>query len=391
MRFKLPVKTNRILLPFGFRKNLIGRFFLVDINKSDKKSSFLYRMTKDERIIIPKHIRSDLRLKCGDMLGVGIKTVRNMPRTGKMLSGDVFNTIHYVPEKTISGYEILATCNCGNLLLWYSAKGRPNEVEIKKFALPEFSRFLGYYQAEGGKVKLSKRRGRELSITNKSFKIIEDSVSLSGKFFDRRLWKATIVYNGRMADDEIEKLKYDLSGLGIRRRSIHATKGEDVREYTIKIWITNSILAETIFNFSNKVRKHIVSCNLDASVNMEVAENFLRGLIAGDGNLNVWRDRKGSLHKRLQIFETNRDFIEDYSEILRKFGISGRISKDKIKRLYTYSASLNWNALMRIKNSGLLLAGGHMKKLETAIREQRRFRNESGTWCSRQAVSSSHA
>ncbi|MCJ7816262.1 MAG: hypothetical protein MUP55_00230, partial [Candidatus Aenigmarchaeota archaeon] len=204
---KVNIERNRIWIPKEIQEKIFGKFIEISIRKNQKEMSFLSKMNKDGRIVIPYKYAEYLQLnKRYDVARIEIEVIRNRKRGSNLFRVKSFDVLSFVPQNTISGFEILAIENNGKLNLWYSTKGRPNNVQINRFLPMNFSRLLGYYQAEGGKPKLMKRRGRELSFTNTSIEIIGEFIDLSKSMFNPELWNATIRYKEGVNKSEIDKL-----------------------------------------------------------------------------------------------------------------------------------------------------------------------------------------
>ena len=371
---KINIRGNRIWLPKRMQIKLSDSFIEIELKEGNKKQGFLTKLTKDGRFVIPKDIRNYLKLKFNDEIQIRVKKILNKKRGKRFTKNNKFDMLSFIPVKTMSGFDILVLEEENKLQLWYSTKGRPGEIIINRFLPFEFSRLLGYYQAEGGKLKLNKRRGRDLSFTNKSAGMIEDFIALSKNLFDLKLWNATIRYNPNVNKKELNRVKSLLIKFGLNSKKIKLKAADRIANYTIRLWISNSILAEVIFNTSNKIRKYLIRLKLD-SVNKIIYMNYLQGLLAGDGNFRLWVDSKGSHHSRIQIFEGKLDYVNDYKLLLEKLDIKGGIRKDKIKNLYTFDKYTNWSDLLKIFDLNLLSYSSlHQSHLIKAILNHKKYR-----------------
>ncbi len=364
---KTKIKNGRIWL-----KNLNefkGRFIEIFIANKDKEASFITFLSKDKRIYIPIKIRETLKIK-DEVNIVKIKIIENKKRRKFLLKNNLMDLISVIPEKTLSGYDIVVIEKDDSYLCWYCTQGRPKELLIKKEIPGVFLRFLGYYQAEGGKPKLTKRRGRTLSFSNTKFEIIKDFFKLSENLLDKNLWNATINYNKKIERKDIEDLILKLKELGIQKDKIKIHPREKIKNYSIILWISNSILAETIDNLNNKSRDLILKTK-----NKALFENYFRGVIAGDGNFFSYRDKKGSLHSWLSIYEEKEHYILRYKEILEKYGLNGKIRKDKDKNLYILVILANWEKLLNLlKYDIFLYTPKHKDRLLWTIKNHKKYR-----------------
>jgi len=358
------IKDNRIWLPKNIQKIIKTDFIRITI----ENSHFITKLTKDGRFVIPKKYRKNVS-ETSKIIKVNI--LRNLKRPMNNLSNNRIDVLSFVPEKTMSGFDILTLEKNKSLKLWYSTKGRPNELIINRFLPIEFILLIGYYQAEGGKAKLTKRRGREINFTNADLDIIIDFIKYLKYLINIDLLKCTLRYNKHIDYSTINKVKKKLISLGIKKENINDKQAERIKKYTIKIWVTNSVLGEIINNMMNKIRKYL--SNKEA--NKKLIIYFLQSFIAGDGNFYSLRDNNGSLHSYLRLFESNKEFIEDYRKLLQKLGINGKIRKVKNKNLYLYEVFVNWNLLLKILKLGLLeKSPNNQKRLINAIKQHRSYK-----------------
>ena len=272
----------------------------------------------------------------------------------------------------MSGFDVLAKVDHNKMTLWYSTKGRPNEIEINRFVPFETARLIGYFMAEGGKPKLAKRRGRELCFTNKSLGIITDFLNLSKMMFDVSRWSASVRYSPAVSQEDLENVTRILEYSGVRRENVSKRESERIASYTIRLWIGSSVLAETVHSMSMGVMRFL--SDVSACSKRDIIRHFLQGLIAGDGSLFSKRDKNGSLHTRLYVFESNKGFIEDYARIFLKIGIKGGIRKVKGKNLFIFTSHLNWEMLLLALKYDILSSHVHKKKLIEAIASHRRYK-----------------
>ena len=359
----------RIWLPKKLQKRFKDRFLEISISKNGDKSVFISRINKDGRIVIPKQYRNAINIDRIDVLEVKIKKLNNPKRNENHFDGQAFDMLNFIPKNTLSGYPVLMKEEDDKIYVWYSAKGRPNGFTLNKHIPMDFARLLGYYQAEGTKQKLVKRRGRTFSFTNKNLKICQDFISLAGLLFDKRLLKASIRHNPLTTKGELDSVTQCLQLSGIQRASIKHKPSQKISKYTITIWISNSILAETVQNMMN-----ITRCMI-AMNDKIVCKSFLQGLIAGDGCFASYIDRKGSQHCKLQLFDANEKYVNDYKNLLAKFDIDGKIKKDSRRNMSAFTSYIGWDNLLNLNNLKLLQYTIHNEKLTTSIKNHKRYRS----------------
>ncbi|MEK6932988.1 MAG: hypothetical protein AABW56_04315 [Nanoarchaeota archaeon] len=365
----LQVKKGRVWIPKKKQTKYKGKFIEIFVKNNNKKSSFIAVIPKDGRFYIPIEIRNKLKVK--DKIKIEkIILLKNKRRNDKLISKNRFNILSIIPEKTLSDYEILVVDMGDKYLCWYCTQGRPKEILLNKHVPLSFAKLLGYYQAEGGKPKLRKRTGRNFSFTNKKFELIKDFFNISKCLFDVKEWNVTIRYEKNMDYKKIEELKDKLKFLGINPKKIFIRQAKRIKESTIVLWISNSVLTEVIDNFNKKFKEFIIK-----EKNEFLFKNYFQGEIAGDGNFFSYRDKTGSLHSRLNIYEEKLEYVLNHKRILDNFGLIGKIKKDKEKELYTLKLTNNWEMLLRLLEYDLFYnAPHHKKRLIWTIKEHNRFR-----------------
>ena len=171
----------------------------------------------------------------------------------------------------------------------------------------DFVKLLGYHQAEGGKPVLRKRRGREFNFTNKRMDLIKDFMKKSEHLIDKRLWNVTIRHNINIKKEMLDKVKKEL--LKEKVNKIDIKPATRIKHIVIKIWISNSILAETIENLNDKIKNLFLENK--TKIQNDLYGLYFRGYLAGDGNFYSYRDKYGSLHSRLYLYEEKERYIKN--------------------------------------------------------------------------------
>ncbi len=355
------LSKNRVWVPKDLHQILQNNFCEFTIRHGKNKIRFISKLNKDGRLVIPKIFP----IKNINSVRINFNLIKNSVRPKLLLKESKIDILALIPKKTLSDFEILAVPKNNNIFVWYFAsKGRPNSIVIKRFLDSNFCRLLGYYRAEGGKTRMSKRRGREFSFTNKSLFVISDFVSVFKDFSDKDLLKVSVRYNPSKSGN-IFRIKKGLTKIGLNPSSIKFSKAVNVKDFTVRLYITNSLLSEIINNSEVILRKYIV-----VSENEGFCIEYLRGVIEGDGSLHSWRDKKGSLHSRLQIFEPDKTALDEINKMLELLGIYGKINKAE-SQMYVYSAYLNWNNLLYVYKNNL--ANSKTNKIKSAVITHKRF------------------
>lgn len=366
----LKVKRGRMWLPSN--KEYKNKFIEIFIKQDKNTLSFLTKITNDGRIYIPKGLREELKLGENDKVEIiRIDKLNNKERSINLIKNNYINVLAAIPKETLSKYEIIVIEKYGKYLCWYSTQGRPSEIIINKKVPLHFSRLLGYHQAEGGKPKLTKRRGRTFSFINTKIEIIKDFFKLSEDLFDKTLWNASIRYNkDAVNENELKLVRKELENLGIEKTKIRLKQGDKIRRYSILLWISNSLLSEIIENMNKKIREEI-----NHNKNKELFENYFQAVIAGDGNFFSYRDKKGSIHSRISIYEEKEDSIKSYKEILDLYNLNGKIKRINNKNLYALTINANWMILMKIlKHNIFKFAPHHYKSLIWTIKNHKKYK-----------------
>lgn len=161
-----------------------------------------------------------------------------------------------------------------------------------------------------------------------------------------------------------------MTNLGLKQNNIRSRVAERIKKYSMTLWIANSILAETIENANTKIKSSLLKNNKNTF------ENYFRGVIAGDGNFFSYRDKKGSLHSKMDIYEEKEEYIKIHKKILDLYNLKGKIKKIKDKNLYVLTLIPNWDTLLKLLNHDVFLyAPHHKKRLIWAIQNHKRYRS----------------
>ncbi|MBI2508103.1 LAGLIDADG family homing endonuclease [Candidatus Woesearchaeota archaeon] len=229
----------------------------------------------------------------------------------------------------------------------------------------DFSKLLGYYQSESRKNKVRKRKGREFTFTNTSFKIIKDFTNLLRPFIDIGRLNTYIYSNNDLPKPEIEKVIKELIILGLNKDKIKVYKHIIVRKYSIMLRMENTLFSDIIDNILEKTKEYIM--NEEDKYNEKLRVLFLRGLFNGDGTFFSIRDKHGSNHSWIKFFERDLPYVREYKKMLDQIGFVGRVRKDKNKNLYVLTVYLNWISLLKIFELELLKdkKNHHQRLLET--------------------------
>lgn len=358
------IADGRIWLPKDIQNGIKNEFILVKI----KERSFITKLTKDGRFCIPKETRISID---DGKTNIIVEIIKNLVRTEKIIKNEQIDVLAFVPKKTISGYDTLVLEEKHKLQLWYSTQGRPNEITLNRFLPLEFITLLGYYQAEGGKLKLKKRRGREINFTNANLGLIVDFLKYSRQLFNVHLFKATITKREGLNEEELTKVNKILLAYGIKKENIHIRTGQRIKNFTVRLWISNSLLAEIIDNMMNYFRTWLS----EEIVPLELVSFFLQGLLAGDGSFTSTRDKNGSLHSYLRVYEGKYEYLQDYQKMIDSFfKVHGKIRKEK-KNMYQYYLFANWSTLLKmLKHNLWCKVPAKQQKLIDAIKNHRNFK-----------------
>lgn len=360
------LNKNRIWIPGEKQEELRKNFFRYTIIQKHKKtSSFISKLSKDGRLVIPKQLAGGF---IDGKVFIRLEKIKNSHRTGVFFDGNKFHILSVIPERTMSGFEVLAYEKQDGFFIWFFAsKGRPNEIFIKKYIGTDFARFLGYYRSEGGKPRLSKRRGREFSFTNGSLILIGDFLKIIKSFAEIKIIKASIRYPEGKRNRGIER--NFLLKAGLLDDNIKEGSGKRLSRIVFRVYVTNSAFSEIISNSEIELRK-IISENPLKNNNIMI--EYLRGVLMGDGSFYSWRDKKGSLHSRIQIFEPDKKAMEDIANFMEEMGIRGRMCRSNRSDMFIFTSFLNWEKLLRLYSINLF--PNRREKIAKSIIMHKRFR-----------------
>ncbi len=356
------IKNNRIWLPKEIQEHIGNEFIEVEVGDM----RFITKLTKDGRFFIPK---TSIQRQLNGSFEIKFRAIKNLARPTNQIGGNLIDVLAFIPKRTLSGYDILALEESEKLRLWYSTKGRPNELVVNRFVPLDFLVLLGYYQAEGGKTKLHKRRGREMSFTNADAALVEDFLHYLRQLINVDMCKATVRYNDKINYEVVNEVKNKLISLGLKETNIKVKPAGRIRKYTVKIWASNSILGELVNNMMTKLRENLA----ERKTNETELVYFLQGAIAGDGNFSSLRDKNGSLHSYLRLYESKEKVAEDYLAMFKKLGISAKIRK--VENYYWCHFFVNWQLLMRLMKLQLLnKSPDNYPRLIRAVKEHRNYK-----------------
>ena len=280
-----------------------------------------------------------------------------------------------IPKRTQSDKEIIKTINNTRLNCFYQSEGGIREIYLSKFVPLEFCRFLGYYQAEGGKPEYKKGEGRQVSFVNTKVALIEDFIKLSKELIEVDLWAAEIRLKTRDFDKEYQ-LKKNLINLGIKEGKIKIRTENSLKDYCIRLTICSSLLYDILFNTLTEIKKDLLKSTLNEEKIKKKYLNFMQGLFAGDGNFNVYKNKFGGNHFTLKFYEEKENYAKDISVFLNKIDLNNRIIKDKNKNLFIIRANLNWNKLLLLEKLKLFdFHLYHKKSLKLAIKNHKRYKS----------------
>lgn len=365
---RISVKSGRVWMPKN--RDYRNKFLEIFIKNKNRKASFIAVIPEDGRFYVPIKIREILGVK--DSVTIQkIKTINNKDRPSSLIKNGKIDVLGSIPKKTLSGYEIVVITKNDKYCCWYCTKGRPNEMLLNKKVPLSFVRFLGYYQAEGGKPKLNKRRGRTFSFTNTKLNLIKDFFELSQYLIDKDLWNVSVKYNPNIDKMALNKLKEELKCIGLGLNATTAVPVGRLKSYSITLWISNSVLAETIDNMNKKMKRLIL-----LKRNSSLFENYFRGVIAGDGTFFAYRDKNGSLHSRMAIYDGKERYIVGYKKILDSYGLKGNIRKLENKNMYVLTLNNNWDMLLHLLKFDLFsYTPKHKNRLVWTIKSHNRYRS----------------
>ncbi len=362
----------RIQIPPEIHKKIKGNFVKIKINNIE----LLDKISSEKRFVISKEIKEKIKfLKQNTIIIEELKEKKRTPR--KFILNNNLNLINFLPEKTRDGTKINIIEKDNNLICFIkNFKGRLRQIMIKKEVPLEFCRLLGYYQAEGGKNKIiKKRKGREVVLTNTNFDLIKDFISLSKHLIDIVNWNVEIKLTKRDKQKE-NFIKNKLIELGIIRSNIKIRTEEKLKNFSIRLSIYSTLLSDIILNFMNCIKKELIKKDVLDKYYLKIYTFFMQGLFSGDGNYNIYKNKNRGTHHRLIFFEEDKNYALDYQKLLKKIEIESNVIKIKDKNLYIVRATLNWEFLLLIEELKLFdYHKKHKEALINSIKAHKRYKS----------------
>ncbi len=363
----------RIQIPIKIYEKIKNSFVSIKINNAE----FFYKISNERRFVVPKELKGKINFQKENQ--ITIEKLKFIKRTGKniVIKKEKLDLLSFIPDKLRSGTKI-------NLLLWKnslicfykSPKGTLRKIEIRKEVPLEFCRLLGYYQAEGGKEKKIKKSGRQVVFTNTHINLISDFIILSKNLFKTNLWNAEIRIKkaNKMKEALIQNM---LKKLGINKKNIKIRIGDNLKDFSIRLYICSTILSDIIIRIMENIKNYLITENiLNKKNNLKMYISFMQGLFAGDGNYNTYKNKKGGVHHRLIFYEEDYNYALQYKKLLKKIGMESKIIKIKDKNLFIIRATLNWDFLLLIKELGLFDCHIHHKtSLIESIKRHKSYRS----------------
>lgn len=365
----------RIRIPPKIYKKIRNNFVNIKINNTIE---FLYKISKEKRFVIPKEINKEINFLDNNL--IEIEEIKPIKRTREKIKikNNKIELIQIIPRNTRSGMPINLIIKKEKLICFYKSKrGMLRKIELKKEVPLEFCRFLGYYQAEGGKEKkINKRKGRQVVFTNTNQEIISDFLSLSKNMLETNLWYVEIRLkeNNRKKEEFIKNM---LENLGIDKKNIKIRIEKNLKDFSIRLYICSTILSDIIIKLMEEVKNYLIIKNVvDSKENLKMYVSFMQGLFAGDGNYNAYKNKEGGTHHKLIFYEEDYKYALQYCKLLKKIGINSKVIKIKNKHLFIIKSTLNWKYLLLIKELGLFdYHARHKSSLIKAIQKHKSYKS----------------
>jgi len=338
-----------------------GDIVNITMRKNDKEISFL---TKINRIVsLRRKVVTLLKLKYGNIVSVSINKIYNLKRPTKLFENNKIDLLSLIPYKTSHDYEIIVIEFIKNnekwLRIWYSHKrGSARQIELKRFINIKFLGYLfGQLQAEG--TKNAKKRFR-IDFSNK---IIEEH-----KDFVKYLEQIGISKSSLVTELTIHKnFKEDVNvivskfqketGVLVKYISKSLQRGN----YGFKTYRRSVLLTEIILNALQIIRRKLIEEEWNEYLKM-FADSFFSKLLTGDGTIDVQTNNRECDYPyiRISIIDGNKDYLNDYSCIMKKLNFRPHLdykykkvraicSLEKLLYLYRIRAfenTNNWKKLL---------------------------------------------
>ncbi|MFW5847260.1 MAG: LAGLIDADG family homing endonuclease [Nanoarchaeota archaeon] len=357
----------KITIPKQIRGKIQDKFVEISINK---KIKFFYKLGNDKSFVVSKKNLNKKAFTKKNRIRIRILEKVKRKNYLKIINNKI-DLMGLIPLTTKYNFEIYVIKKRSQLICLYkSFNGRLRQIKISRFAPLNFCRFLGYYQAEGGK------RKQDVVITNTNLALIKDFLKISNKVIDPVLWKAEIKFS-KSNKTKKEYITKELCALKIPLKNIKIRKEKNLRDFSIRLSISSQILSEIIINSMDLIRKNLKNISLDLPRHMEIYIKFIQGLFAGDGNYNAYTNKQKGTHHRLCFYEGQKLYAQDYQRLLKKIGLDSKIIESKKPNLYIVRSTLNWNSLLKIKSLELFkFHEKHEEQLRKSIQNHKRYNSQ---------------
>ena len=369
-RPNLELRNVRIKIPKEIYAKIKNKFVLIQVNGF----TFKYKVSKENRFVIYKKNLQKINFKNKNIIKIKILQKINVKSSKSIIQNNKINVEPLIPNKTNKGFSIKRLVSKNKIDCFYNSYSGINEVKINKSTPLEFTRFLGYYQAEGGKPKNKYHVSEQISFTNTKLSIIWDFINLSKSFINPQLWSAEIKVLKRKKIKE-RKLKKFLINLNINKEKIKIRTEKNLRDFSIRLSICSNILYEILFNILSKIKIFLIKEDLKDKKIKKMYINFMQGLFAGDGNFNKYKEKNGGTHFRLEFYEEKENYAREINQLLNKI-IKNKIIKKNGKNMYLIRSTLNWKKLLLLEKLKLFdFHPKHKNSLKEAIKNHDRYKS----------------
>jgi hypothetical protein len=320
-----------------------GDMSLINLMKDEREYTYLARFARV--LTLKKEAIKTLNLNYKDTINFKIKKVDSLPRKISIFNKSKIDILALIPKETTKLNPIIVTefieKEESMLRIWsFHSRGSCTPLILKRFLdIDHFGRLLGQLQSEGTKANTER-----LEFANNSLYEHKDFINY---LIEMGLPKDRIKVRCQHHPDisPTDKVKEFENKTGIKIYKIYSS---EKNRYSLGFhtYVQSMLLCEIIINAMNYIRKMIVTHKLRSELKL-LSDAFLAKILSGDGTVEIDMRHRNLPQARLRIVDGNNEYLNDYAEILKKYGLNPKITQ-KYWYVRAYLRKENAEELVRI-------------------------------------------
>lgn len=325
-------------------KFIKGDLISVDItNKNNKSETFLAKFNYN--ITLRTETIKNLGIIAGEIVELEIKKLSSNNASSELFYNGKIDLLYLINKIDSSKKFIIFPFKKKNqdfLKIWCCHnRGSCREVELKRFLeIDHFGRLLGLLQAEG-----SKGFRFKLEFVNKDLQEHLDYIGYLEEvgISKNQIRAGLVTHPDLISSIDVSNFK-SLTGIEISEISkSYKSRGG----YGFRLVIRSSIIAEIILGSMDYLRNLLANSKWDKDLE-NLARGFFAKLLNGDGSIELLTKNRKTPEARVKVVDQNLSYLEDYKQIMIKFGFNPKIDKKYIY-VRSYANLENLLTLYRIK------------------------------------------